>query len=470
MSDESIPLFHTIRNYGTPSSHTNNGHDTTQGAPQSPAAAICVDHLRRNSVAAMAAAADISARRESQLQQQRASLLLTDRRKNNRVSSTEISSRPLVEEESSASMDFEPMNRSKTKTNHHLPEETYNISLSQRVQKLISQIPAIAIASLLNFMVGIPFGASYFPTELQLPEKEVLGLRMFLFSTMVAQLVFTFMSKFDNATGLQMVENVPFCLALARIVMDEQKQGGAVEDNGDRGAASTLFFLFGLSSILVGFVFYLLGRFELGRIVYFFPSHVLVGCIGGIGAYIVITGLEVTTNTACSLTLGGLSECVVQNFHLLWPVVVFESFLRFLMRMTEKSNGDVRYPLLCPIYYCCITPVFYLGLGWAGMSLETAEKKGYFFPPLSTSGSVFTSDLFNIFTEVNPYLISWRAVIKSIPTMISLTAFSLIHVPINIPAFGAFGFDACWFISSSTSTYNNTIVKLQPFHQMSTQT
>ncbi len=439
MSVESIPLFQNISNYGTPSSHTNNDHDFTQGAPQSPAAAICVDHLRRSSVAAMAAAADISARRESQLQQQRASLLLTDRRKNNRVSSTEISSR--LEEVSSTSMEFEPLNRSKTKTNHHQPKETNYISVSQRVQQIMSQIPAIAIASLLNFMVGIPFGASYFPTELQLPEKEVLGLRMFLFSTMVAQLVFTFMSNFDNATGLQMVENVPFCLALARIVMDEQQQGGVGEDDGDRGASSTLFFLFGLSSVLVGLVFYLLGRFELGRIVYFFPSHVLVGCIGGIGAYIVITGLEVTTNTL--VTLDGLSECIVQNFHLLWPIIVFESFLRFLMRMTVKSNGDARYPLLCPIYYCCITPVFYLGLKWAGMSLETAEKKGYFFPPLSTSGSVFTSDLFDIFTQVNPYLISWRAVIKSIPTMISLTAFSLIHVPINIPAFGAFGFDAC---------------------------
>lgn len=433
MSDENIPLFHSIRNYGTPFSHTNNDTVTTQGAPQSPA--ICVDYLRRSSVAAMAAAADISARRESQLQQQRASLLTTHR-KSNRIcaETTEIViPRPLEEVSSStSSIEFEPMNYSETKTHYPQPKDTIK-SFSQTIHQILSQIPAIAIVSLLNFMVGIPFGASYFPTELKLPEKEVLGLRMFLFSTMTAQFVFTFKSKFDNATGLQMVENVPFCLALARIVMDEQQGNG---EDGDSGASSTLFFLFGLSSVLVGLVFYLLGKCEMGRIVYFFPSHVLVGCIGGIGAYIVITGLEVTTNTACSLTLDGLNGCIVQNFHLLWPVIAFESMLRFLMHLTTKSNGDARYPLLCPIYYCCITPLFYLGLGWAGMSLEDAEKHGYFFPPLSTSGSVFNSNLFNIFTEVNPYLISWRAVVKSIPTMISLTAFSLIHVPINIPAFG----------------------------------
>ena len=65
----------------------------------------------------------------------------------------------------------------------------------------LGQVPAILIAAVLNFMVGIPFGASYFPTELPLPGKEVLGLRMFLFSTILAQLVFTYKSKFDNGIG-----------------------------------------------------------------------------------------------------------------------------------------------------------------------------------------------------------------------------------------------------------------------------
>ena len=88
-----------------------------------------------------------------------------------------------------------------------------------------------------------------------------------------------------------MVENVPFCQALAYIVVEEQGYG--------KEALSTLFFLFGASSILVGLVFYLLGKNGLGKIVsllsskmpvhnlgltatslYFFPSHVLIGCIG----------------------------------------------------------------------------------------------------------------------------------------------------------------------------------------------
>ena len=49
---------------------------------------------------------------------------------------------------------------------------------------------------------------------------------------------------------------------------------------------------------------------------------------------------------------------------------------------------------------------------------------------------MFNEELFDIFTEIHFASISWKAVVKAIPTMISLAAFSLIHVPINIPAFG----------------------------------
>lgn len=166
----------------------------------------------------------------------------------------------------------------------------------------------------------------------------------------------------------------------------------------------------------------------------FFPSHVLVGCIGGIGAFIVVTSLEVTTNTTFAFTAKGFNECIVQNMNLLGPVIGFEVVLRLLMRVTSK-NGEQQYPLLGPIYYCFITPMFYALLWGLGISIQSAEEAGYFFPPLSSSGSVFNADLFDIFTEIHPSTISWKAVIKSIPTMISLTAFSLIHVPINIPAF-----------------------------------
>lgn len=93
---------------------------------------------------------------------------------------------------------------------------------------LIGQLPAIAIASLLNLMMAIPFGVSYFPIgwssgnpldgdqqlvadsdgvsgSFPLPGKEALGIRMCLFSTLVGQIIMTFASKFDNCICFQMI-------------------------------------------------------------------------------------------------------------------------------------------------------------------------------------------------------------------------------------------------------------------------
>ena len=98
---------------------------------------------------------------------------------------------------------------------------------------------------------------------------------MYLFSTAVAQLMFTFKYKFNNSINLQMIENVTFYVELARIVILYQCY--------QMEALSTLFFLFRLSSVLVGIVFFLLGCLELGRVVYFFPRHLSIVCIGGIG-------------------------------------------------------------------------------------------------------------------------------------------------------------------------------------------
>jgi len=151
----------------------------------------------------------------------------------------------------------------------------------------------------------------------------------------------------------------------------------------------------------------------------------------------------VSTNTAFEFSLDGISDTFVENFPLIGVVLVFEFILRLLIQFTRDENGRPRYPLLGPIYYICITPVFYILLALLGISSEDASNAGFFFPSLESgnddsdgsSSTIGGSSLFDIFTIVNFSTISWTAVVKSIPTIVSLTAFSLIHVPINIPAF-----------------------------------
>ena len=321
------------------------------------------------------------------------------------------------------------------------------------VVRALGQIPAILLACLLNLMVGIPFGVSYFPIEwsasatstnattnedsttttlgtFPLPNRVALGIRMFLFSTVMGQLAFTFKSKFTNPISLQMVENVPFFHALAHIVIQEQGYG--------TDALSTLFFIFGMSTLMVAAVFFALGKLKYGRIVYFFPSHVLVGCIGGIGVFIAVTAMEVTLNETFTFSIDGF-RTLYNHFDRFGLVLAFEVVLRILDYLTHDKQGRPRFSLLAPIYFCLITPLFYIGLKVCGISLAEADKAGYLFPTLGdgddTKG-IFNMDVLAIFRVVNMSTISWAAVAKSIPTMVALAAFSLIHVPINIPAFG----------------------------------
>lgn len=322
---------------------------------------------------------------------------------------------------------------------------------------IIQQISSIAVVGLLSIMISIPFGASYFPigwrpeesgnTETDassvvdgdingifpIPGKQALGIRMFLFATLMGQLAFTFSSKFENPVGLQMVENVPFLHALCHIVI--QEQGYGIE------ALSTVCFLFGLSSVLVGATFYFLGKWKLGRIVYFFPNHVLVGCIGGIGVFLIITALEVTSDSTFTFDLEGI-QTLFSHWELISVVFGFESVLRGLQYVTKDRYGNARFPLLSPVYYCMITPLFYLGLYIFGISVHNASDRGFFFPPVvvdettSSTTSVWNDPhLWDMFKMVNVTTLSWTAIFKSTGTMIALTAFSLIHVPINIPAF-----------------------------------
>lgn len=269
-----------------------------------------------------------------------------------------------------------------------------NIFSSHYLSHAFGQIPAIALIGIFHLMIGIPFGVSYFPMywnshpgengptegesggdlqegDFPIPGKEALGIRMFLFATLVGQVIFTFYSGFPNPIGLQMVENIGFTKALSAVAISHQGYG--------LEALATVMLMFALASVLVGVVFYVLGKFQWGRVVYFFPTHVLIGLIGGIGVLIAKTGIEVTI--AATLTPGSL----VQQWKLWIVVAGLELFLRFLEYVMTDANGKPRFSLLSPVFFCMITPLFYFALWIFHIPISEANDAGYFFPSLENS-------------------------------------------------------------------------------------
>lgn len=139
-----------------------------------------------------------------------------------------------------------------------------------------------------------------------------------------------------------------------------------------------------------------------------------------------------------------------------------EGGLRILSVVTKS-----KYPLLSPIYFCSIPPFFYMCAGIWHLISGKALGDEYYFPPLTTNNvddnesKIWGDDVWEIFRIIDIRNVSWVAVVRSIPTMIALVLFSLIHVPINIPAFAvSSGVDVDMNVELVAHGYSNVIAGL----------
>lgn len=228
-------------------------------------------------------------------------------------------------------------------------------------------------------------------------------MQMFLFSTLICQLVMTTMSDFPTAMGMMMVENIPFMHIIAQITV--QAQGPGIE------SFSTVFVAFALSSIVVGIAFYVLGKFKVGNAVYFFPRHVIIGCIGGIGVFIVQTGIEVSCDKAWEWSLASIQAFCVPNVAIHWLAsVVFVIVLRLIMAI-------INAPLFPPFYFVAIPPAFYAIVLLAGFTIEHARAAHWFFPMAENVDPLLIWELVDFRT------VNWVVIKDCIPTIIALSIF-----------------------------------------------
>lgn len=238
------------------------------------------------------------------------------------------------------------------------------------VQAALRGTPGLLIALILNLFLSTSFGSAIFPSEWQFPSEvpRGIGVQMFLFSSLICQICLTSMSEFPTAVGMMMVENIPFLQVICKLAISSQGEG--------KDTFATVFYTFALASIVVGVFFYLLGKFKLGYAVYFFPKHIIVGCIGGIGIFIFITGLEVSTSVAWRWESGSIvnyfEDSQLRN---LWiSSLALELFLRLCLHVFKTSAS-----LLPPFFFIAIPPAFYLSLFILGIPISVAHDYGWFF-------------------------------------------------------------------------------------------
>ncbi|ORX36862.1 sulfate transporter family-domain-containing protein [Kockovaella imperatae] len=251
----------------------------------------------------------------------------------------------------------------------------------------------------------------------------LLGVSMFFMSCIVSQLVFSLGgSIFPGGNGSMMIEAVPFFHILVNIIQQE------VGDD-DQAVIATTMMAFAFSSILTGIVFFSLGAFRLGTLVGYFPRHILVGCIGGVGVFLLETGLEVSR---------GLKEEGFQ-YNLATLKIFFESPLAILLWtiplalaiMLRVITHFFHHQLIFPAYFFLIPVVFYIIVFAGRFDLDHLRQLGWV---MNVGGG--SEAWWKFYTYFDFKKTDWGAFWAGMPTQLALVFFGILHVPLNVPALG----------------------------------
>jgi len=294
----------------------------------------------------------------------------------------------------------------------------------QFTQDLIATIPAVILGVMMNVLDGVSYGLIMFPTGASITTFDGfggIGISMFFMTCIVSQLVYSLGgSGFPGGNGSMMIESVPFMHVIAKKIIK-----GIGPEFPEEIIATTMV-SFALSSILTGVAFFALGALKLGNLMGFFPRHILVGCIGSVGAFLMVTGIAVTGHLDDGFTFSGhtLHYLMQANILPLWLVpLALAVALRILTTFFNQ-------PFVVPTYFLIIPLLFYGISTIAGISLDTLRSSGWVFDiNLSDNGSPLA--FYSLFKF---HAVNWKILKTTLMEQVAMVIFGLLHVPLNVPA------------------------------------
>lgn len=146
------------------------------------------------------------------------------------------------------------------------------------------------------------------------------------------------------------------------------------EENPDAVIATTIT-SYALSSMLTGVVFWLMGRFKLGYIIGFIPRHILIGCIGGVGWFLIQTGFEVSARLEeFRYDLDTLHRLGQSDTLALWIIPLTLAIILFALQRKITSQ------YFLSVYILTIPFIFYFFvLSIDELEPENLRKHGWIF-------------------------------------------------------------------------------------------
>jgi SulP family sulfate permease len=231
---------------------------------------------------------------------------------------------------------------------------------------------AVFLGLLLNILDALSYGYILFPLGSPVfSQTGPDGISIFFVSCIVSQLCYSLgLSAFKGGVGSEMIEVVPFFHKMAYSIM------ARMEGQSQEAIIATTIVSYCLSSIVTGLIFLALGGFKLGNLVSFFPRHILIGCIGGVGFFLAVTGIEVSARLDGNLNydLATLSKLFSKDTVALWTLPLALAILVIILRRLYKS------PFVLPMFFVVVFGTFYLIVkGILRLDLEPVRKSGWIF-------------------------------------------------------------------------------------------
>ncbi|KAF1953314.1 hypothetical protein CC80DRAFT_494606 [Byssothecium circinans] len=284
---------------------------------------------------------------------------------------------------------------------------------------------AVFLGLLLNILDALSYGYILFPLGSSIfSETGPDGISIFFVSCIVSQLCYSLgLSAFRGGVGSEMIEVVPFFHKMAYSIIARMK------GQSPEAIMATTIVSYCLSSVITGLIFLALGAFKLGNLVSFFPRHILIGCIGGVGFFLVVTGIEVSARLEGNLNydLPTLHKLFSADTWYLWVLPFFLAIIILVLRRHIKS------PIVLPAFFIAVFAIFYIIVkGILRLDLDSVRNSGWIFEKPEAGVPFYRFYSYFKFGQIDG-----AALFSCIPTMFALSFFGIIHVPINVPALGA---------------------------------
>jgi sulfate permease, SulP family len=236
----------------------------------------------------------------------------------------------------------------------------------------VGAVSAVTLGLLLNVLDALSYGMILFPLGVDIFEKTGPdGISMFYVSCIVSQLTFSLGgTAFQGGVGSEMIEVVPFFHKMAYMILDE------IGTKDPEAVLATVITSYAVSSILTGVVFLLLGALRLGDLVSFFPRSILLGCIGGVGVFLFLTGIEVSAGMDSSIEWGldTFERLFIPATFVLWVIPLALSGTLMLVRKY------FRHPVVMPAFFILVVAIFYIVLALIpNLGLDDLRKTGWVF-------------------------------------------------------------------------------------------